>query len=56
VRVPPAMQVSRMTATAKRNGTLKVRHEVLGESVQVTFQGQRDVVDWTLTFVRKSGR
>ncbi len=56
VRVPPEMQMSRMTATAKGNRTLEVRHEVLGESVQATFQGQRDVVDWTMTFVPKSGR
>jgi Melibiase/Alpha galactosidase C-terminal beta sandwich domain len=50
--VPREMPVSQVKATAA-NSNVPIRQEREGESLKLTFQGQKEPVDWTVEFSRR---
>jgi hypothetical protein len=51
--VPNGVTVAQVRATARGKGAIPVRHEVAGNSLKVTFPGQREAVDWEVVFIGK---
>jgi hypothetical protein len=52
--VPQGITVSEVRAASGANRDISVRHEMKGNSLQVTFPGQPEVVDWEVLFSGKS--
>ena len=50
VYVPEGVTVSQVRATAQGGREVPVRHELTGNSLEVSFQGQQEAVDWELGF------
>jgi len=46
VYVPEGVAVSRTRAATKGGSVVPVQHELNGSSLKVSFQGQREAVDW----------
>jgi hypothetical protein len=51
--VPEGFEVSSVRAAANGNRELVVRKSPEGRSLQVTFPGQSQVVDWSIAFAAK---
>jgi hypothetical protein len=52
--VPEGITVSHVHAASGARGEIATRHELNGNSLQVTFPGQREAVDWDIVFSGKS--
>lgn len=50
IHVPEGMTVSEVRATAKGQRRVPVHHELAGNSLKVSFQGQSEAVDWEVGF------
>jgi hypothetical protein len=56
IYVPEGMIVSQVRATAKGQREVPVKHELTGNLLSVSFQGQPEVVDWELEFAANAGK
>jgi hypothetical protein len=54
VYVPKGVSVSQVRARTKGNGDVPVQHEVSGNSLRLTFQGQPESVNWEVEFLGQS--
>lgn len=50
VYVPEGVAVSRIRAATKGGSVVPVQHELTGNSLSVSFQGQQEAVDWEVEF------
>jgi hypothetical protein len=56
IYVPKEMTVSRVRAAATGSRQVPVRHEVTGNSLTVSFEGQPEPVDWEVEFGTNAGK
>ncbi len=56
IYVPEAVTVSQVRATAKEDREVPVRHELTGNSLTVSFQGQQEAVDWEVEFLANAAQ
>jgi hypothetical protein len=56
VYVPKGVMLSQVRVATKRNPAVPVRHKLTRNSLEVTFEGQPEVVDWKLDFATKTAQ
>jgi len=56
VYVPEGVTVSQVRAATKGAREIPARHELSGNSLKVSFQGQQEVVDWEVAFAAKAAK
>jgi len=56
IYVPKDMSVSRIQAAATGSRQVPVRHEVTGNSLRVSFEGQPEAVDWKVESAKNAGK
>jgi hypothetical protein len=56
VYVPEGVTVSQVRAATKGNREVPVRHELSGNSLMVSFQGQQEAVDWEVEFAGNAAK
>ena len=56
IYVPEGVTVSQVRAATKGNREVPVRHEVSGNSLMVSFQGQQEAVDWEVEFAANAAK
>jgi hypothetical protein len=56
VYVPEGLTISQVRAAAKGGRQVPVRHELTGNSLQVSFEGQQEAVDWEVEFAAHAAK